>query len=219
MSSPTSPTSPGEALRSEVIEAAERRFHRHGFKSVTMDDIARELGRSKKTLYQVVANKQELIDLVLDFDMARDEALVAKARDESVDAVDEMLRIARYFTEQMRETNPAAVYDLQKYYRPSWERLDAHHNDEMIAHVRANLRRGQTEGLYREDLHRELIAHLFVAAPQAFMNGERFPLEQHEWQTILSQFIRYHLSGVVNDRGRTLLDEYLSRDAAPGTDA
>ena len=56
---------------------------------------------------------------------------------EAHDAIDEMLRIARYFTEQMRETNPAALYDLQKYYRPCWERLDAHHNDKMIDHVRA----------------------------------------------------------------------------------
>lgn len=212
MSTPTATPSPGDALRREVVAAAERRFNRHGFKSVTMDDIARELGRSKKTLYQVVANKQELIDLVLDHDMARDDALVQQARDESADAVDEMLRIARYFTAQMRETSPAAIYDLQKYYRPCWERLDAHHNGKMIEHVRANLRRGQAEGLYRDDLHRELIAHLFVAAPQAFMDGERFPLEQHEWETILGQFIRYHLSGIVNARGRALLDDYLDND-------
>ena len=204
-------------LRDQVVAAAERRFNRHGFKSVTMDDISRELGMSKKTLYQVVPNKQALIDLVLEHDMARDDALVAKARADSSDAVDEMLRIARYFTEQMREVNPAALYDLQKYYRPSWERLDAHHNDEMIAHVRANLRRGQAEGLYRDDLHRELVALLFVRGPQAFLDQERFPLQQHEWREVLNQFMAYHLNGVVNDRGRGLLQDYLTRDTDPAS--
>ena len=202
-------------LTDVVIEEATRRFNRHGFKSVTMDDIARALGMSKKTLYQVVPNKQVLIDLVLAADMARDTALVERARAESTDAVDEMLRIARYFTEQMREVSPASLYDLQKYYRPSWERLDAHHNDEMIGHVRANLRRGQAEGLYRDDLHRELVATLFVRAPQAFLDQERFPLKQHEWDEVLGQFMRYHLNGVVNDRGRALLHDYLSRDTDP----
>ena len=215
MSQPPKSSSPADAVRQQVVEAAERRFNKHGFKSVTMDDIARELGMSKKTLYQVVPNKQELIDAVLDVDMANDDAQVAKACADSADAVDEMLRIARYFTEQMRETSPAALYDLQKYYRASWERLDAHHNDERIAHVRANLRRGQAEGLYREDIHRELIAHLFVAAPRAFLDVERFPLRQQDWDVILGQFMAYHLNGVVNDRGRALLQEYLTRDTDP----
>lgn len=213
--SSTSIENAAHRLRQQVVDAAERRFNRYGFKSVTMDDIAREMGMSKKTLYQVVPNKQALIDLVIDGDMERDEATVQRAIAESVDAVDEMLRIARYFTEQMRETNPAAVYDLQKYYRASWERLDDFHNDKMIGHVRANLRRGQAEGLYREDMHRELIAHLFVAAPQAFMDGDRFPLKQQEWETILGQFMRYHLSGVVSEAGRALLNEYLTQDTDP----
>ncbi len=214
----TSPEpNPATQLRDQVVAAATRRFNRHGFKSVTMDDIARELGMSKKTLYQVVSNKVELIDLTLECDMTRDNAMVTEARQSATDAVDEMLRIARYFTEQMMDTSPAAIYDLQKYYRPSWERLDAHHNGKMIEHVRANLRRGQEEGIYREDLHRELIAHLFVQAPQAFMDQERFPLQQHEWDSVLNQFMRYHLNGVVNERGRDLLQAYLSKGATSKT--
>ncbi len=214
----TSPEpSSSSQLRDQVIEAATRRFNRHGFKSVTMDDIARELGMSKKTLYQVVANKVELIELTLDCDMIRDEALIERVSAEAHDAVDAMLRIARHFTEQMRDINPAALYDLHKYYRPSWERLDAHHNDKMIGHVRANLRRGQDEGLYRDNLNRELIAHLFVQGPQAFMNPERFPLKQHEWDDVLNQFMRYHLNGVVSERGRELLKAYLSQGAEPKT--
>ena len=196
-------------LREEVVEAATRHFNRHGYKSVTMDDIARALGRSKKTLYTVVSNKQELIDLVVDADMARDDAAVEHIAATATDAIDEMLQIARTFTEQMREVNPAGLYDLQKYYRPSWERLDAHHNDKMIEHVRANLRRGQAEGFYREDLHRELVATLFVRAPQAFLDQERFPLKQHDWDVVLSQFMLYHLNGIVNETGRAKLNQYL----------
>ena len=208
---------PTPHLRDQVVAAATRRFNRHGFKSVTMDDIARELGMSKKTLYQVVSNKVELIDLSLDADMVRDEEVIARVSAEARDAIHAMLSIARHFTEQMRDVNPAALYDLHKYYRPSWERLDAHHNDKMIEHVRTNLRRGQDEGLYRDNLNRELIAHLFVQGPQAFMNPERFPLKQHEWDDVLNQFMRYHLNGVVNERGRERLQAYLSGSADPKT--
>jgi len=176
-----------------------------------MDDIARALGRSKKTIYTVVSNKQELIDLVLDDDMDNDDRAVGDIAKGADDAIDEMLQIARYFTEQMRDMNPAGLYDLQKYYRPSWERLDAHHNDKMIEHVRANLRRGQSESLYRDDMNRELIAHLFVQAPQAFLDQERFPLKQHEWDGILNQFMLYHLLGICSPAGRNRLTTYLQR--------
>ena len=147
--------------------------------------------------------------------MASDDAAVGEIARRSDDAIHEMLQIARYFTEQMQDMSPASLYDLQKYYRPSWERLDAHQNDKMIEHVRANLRRGQEEGLYRDDMHRELIAHLFVNAPNSFINQERFPLKQHEWDAILNQFMRYHLLGICSPAGRERLTDYLERTSTP----
>ena len=204
------PATPDDPLRREVIAAAGERFRRYGFKSVTMDDIARQLGRSKKTLYTVVANKQALIDLVVDDDMRCDDEHVAQARTEASDAVDEMLRIARYFSDSMRQMSPAAMYDLQKYYRPTWERIDRHHRLEMVEHVRANLRRGQAEGLYRDDMDRELIAHLFVNSPKAFLDESAYQPKQDTWGHVLTQWMRYHLLGVVSDAGRDLLGRYLS---------
>ena len=200
------------ALRQAVLDVATRRFRRHGFKSVTMDDIARDLGRSKKTLYQVVDNKQALIDLVIDADIACDDAAVERAAADAENAIDEMLRIANYFTESMREMAPSSLYDLQKYYRPTWERIDRHHNDKMIEHVRSNLRRGQTEGLYRTDMDRELIAHLFVAGPQTFLDGSRYAVSPDRWHHTLNQWMLYHLLGVCSPAGRDRLTEYLERE-------
>ncbi len=200
-----------EALRAEVIAAADRRFRKHGYKSVTMDDIARELGRSKKTLYQVVSNKQELIDLVIDEDIQCDDSAVRQAREVSVDAIDEMLSIARHFAEQLRSLSPAALYDLQKYYRTTWERVDRHHNEGMIETVRANLRRGQAEGLYRTSIDRELIAHLFVKGPEAFIHEQRYRVVDNDWGRVLDEFMCYHINGVATDRGRELLSTHLQR--------
>lgn len=200
-----------DSLRQEVIAVALKQFRRHGFKSVTMDDIARSLGRSKKTLYTVVNNKQELIDLVIDADMAVDDCAIVAAQNESADAIDEMLRIAHHFASTMIEMNPSGLYDLQKYYRKTWERVDAHYIDGMVDHVRKNLRRGQSEGLYRMDMDRELIARLFVMAPQAFTNPDRFQLEGKQWEEVLDQFFLYHLLGVCSANGRLKLEKYLNR--------
>lgn len=202
---------PQHETRVEIVALASKRFGMHGFKSVTMDDLARDLGMSKKTLYEVVGNKQTLVDLVLDSDMEADDQAILQASENSADAIEEMLEIARHFTQAMRDTNPASLYDLQKYYRKSYERLDCHHNDKMIEHVRANLRRGQSEGLYRADLHLELIAQIFVSAPQVMKDPERMKVAQEEWNNLANQFIHYHLLGVCTPQGRELLSTYLER--------
>ena len=217
MSIPPDTDPAAQALRDELVAVADRTFRRHGFKSVSMDDLARAMGRSKKTLYQAVASKEELIDLVLDADMCRDDEAVSRIAREAADAVDEMLRIGRYFAEQMLDTDPAGLYDLHKYYRPSWERLDRHHNVEMIGHVRANLRRGQAEGLYRDDMDRELVALLFVSAPKVMLNPERLDMRARDWDATLRQFLHYHLLGVCSAAGRERLAAYLRQPRDPDT--
>lgn len=202
---------PQHETRVEIVALASKRFGMHGFKSVTMDDLARDLGMSKKTLYEVVGNKQTLIDLVIDSDMEADDQAILQASENATDAIEELLEIAKHFTQSMRDTNPASLYDLQKYYRKSWERLDCHHNEKMIDHVRANLRRGQSEGLYRKELHLELIAQIFVSAPQAMMDPERMRVGQQEWNNLANQLIHYHLLGVCSSEGRDLLSVYLER--------
>lgn len=202
---------PQHETRVEIVALASKRFGLHGFKSVTMDDLARDLGMSKKTLYEVVGNKQTLIDLVIDSDMEADDQAILQASENATDAIEELLEIAKHFTQSMRDTNPASLYDLQKYYRKSWERLDCHHNEKMIDHVRANLRRGQSEGLYRKELHLELIAQIFVSAPQAMMDPERMRVGQQEWNNLANQLIHYHLLGVCSSEGRDLLSVYLER--------
>jgi len=211
MTQKPSSNDPHSETRTEIVDLACKRFGMHGFKSVTMDDLARDLGMSKKTLYEVVGSKQTLIDLVLDADMECDDQAILEASENSANAIEALLEIARHFTQSMRETNPASLYDLQKYYRKSWERLDSHHNEKMIEHVRSNLRRGQAEGLYRTNIHLELIAQIFVSAPQAMMDPTRMRVDQSEWNDLANQLILYHLLGVCSPAGRDLLSTYLER--------
>ncbi|MEL7161032.1 MAG: helix-turn-helix domain-containing protein, partial [Bacteroidota bacterium] len=103
-------------IKQLLIQTADEMFMRLGIKSVSMDDIARQLGVSKKTIYQVVDNKKELLSLVIEEDACKDKEVIAENREQSRDAIDEFLRNSRYFIRQMREISPATMRDLQKYY-------------------------------------------------------------------------------------------------------
>ncbi|MEM9259152.1 MAG: TetR/AcrR family transcriptional regulator, partial [Bacteroidota bacterium] len=139
-------------IKQQLIQTADEMFMRLGIKSVSMDDIAREMGVSKKTVYQVVDNKKSLVRLVMEEDACKDVEVIKENHEQSKDAIDEFLRNSRYFIRQMREISPATLRDLQKYYPDIWkEQLQAHHA-EFTQSIADNLERGMEEGLYRDDL-------------------------------------------------------------------
>ncbi len=91
-------------------------YNRFGIKSVTMDDVARELGISKKTLYQCVKDKSELVEKVVFFNTIHHRDLIYKIVAQKHNAIEELLEVNRYMNEMLKEQNPTLDYDLRKYY-------------------------------------------------------------------------------------------------------
>ena len=103
----------------ELLEKSERLFFRYGIRSVSMDDIARELGISKKTLYQWVENKEDLLQRVVEHRHCQEEADMERLRSEARDAMDALIRMGRYGAKAFAEVSPNFLYDVQKYYPSS----------------------------------------------------------------------------------------------------
>lgn len=200
-------------IKNKLIQTADEMFMRLGIKSVSMDDIARELGVSKKTVYQFVENKRELVNLVMEEDACKDIAVIKENHEQSKDAIDEFLCNSRYFIRQMREISPATLRDLQKYYPDIWkEQLQAHHA-EFTKSIAANLERGMEEGLYRDDLDSEIIANLYTGMMMMIIDTSVFPAQERTLSQIISQHSKYHFNGIVNQFGRDRLEEYLRQEA------
>ena len=186
---------------------------RIGIRSVSMDDIARELGISKKTLYQTVENKEELVHLVLEEDTRQDLCIMTDNRHEAADAIDEFLRNSRYFIREMRKVSPTAMHDLRKYYPDIWHNQVKAHQQEFHKGVRANIERGMEEGLYRHDIDAEVIANLYVGMTMMVIDRGVFPAQDRPLSDILHQHSTYHFNGIVNQFGRDRLDHYLKQEA------
>ena len=196
----------------KLIEKAGELFMRIGIRSVSMDDIARELGISKKTLYQTVENKEELVQLVLEEDTRQDLCIMTDNRHEAADAIDEFLRNSRYFIREMRKVSPTAMHDLRKYYPDIWHTQVKAHQHEFHKGVRANLERGMEEGLYRDDIDAEVIANLYVGMTVMVIDRGVFPAQDRSLSDILHQHSMYHFNGIVNQFGRDRLDHYLKQE-------
>ena len=193
-----------------LINAANELFMRIGIRSVSMDDIARELGISKKTLYQTVTNKEGLVQLVLEHGIKRDVQVLDRNRVESTDAIDELLRNGRHFVEQMRRVSPTTMHDLRKYYPEIFRRKVEAHQDHFLERVTQNLERGKAEGLYRASIDAAVIANLYVGMTMIVVDRGVFPARDRTLSEILWQHSTYHFNGIVNDAGRERLTTYLA---------
>lgn len=185
---------------------------RYGFKSVSMDDIALDMGVSKKTLYQLVASKEALIEDIMAVIRQRDTCVLEQSAREALDAIDEFLRNSRHFVQEMRKVSPITLYDLKKYYNKIWQlQMQAHLND-FVGCIGQNITRGVAEGLYRADLHPSIIARLYGATVMALIDTELFPAKETPIDHIITQHAIYHLNGIISDKGRLQLQNYLQKE-------
>ena len=185
-------------------------FMRYGIKSITMDDIARELGISKKTLYQFVGNKNDLVMRTVQYhiqeEIHRDQCLKVEASD----ALEEMLLVIQNVVKEMQMVKTNIVHDMQKYHRDAWEVMQEYQRGHMMQQVTENLQRGIKEGLYRDDFNQDVIARMHVVQAFLLFDEDWFPPTEFSRDTLFQQYILHYLHGILSDEGRKRLKAKLS---------
>ena len=195
-------------LKKKILMGAELMFLRNGFKSVTMDDIARELGMSKKTLYQFVANKADLVAQVLTNHAENEIADITAIRSHAQNAIDEILEIAQYVIQTLRTLPPGLMFDLQKYYRKSWELVNEIHQEHIYGIIKSNIEWGIADGLYRKDFNPDVIAKLYVGKSMIVVDEKLFPLKKYNKEDLFKEYINYHIHGIASQKGLNVLKKH-----------
>lgn len=176
-------------------------FLTYGLKSVSMDDISRKLGISKKTIYQHVGNKEDLVRQVIQKFIGIQHEVITTIIKESTDAVEEYLELSRHFLSTIRQMKPTITYDLQKYYTGSWDIITQDHFKFLQNVIQKNIERGIDQELYRENVNADIIAKLYISKNHAIADESLFPLQKYSKDELLIEFVRYHLHGIASAKG------------------
>jgi len=192
-----------------ILQRALQVFKRYGVKTVTMDDIARELGISKKTLYRYVSDKNDLLLRTASLSCSEEEDVMGKIREESNDAIDEMLRTSRFVSEVVAQINPVIVYDLQRYYPEVWQTMDKHRIGFVGETIKTNIERGKAEGVYRSDFNTEIVVKLYLAQTYAMTDVQLFPFPKFEVANIYNASMNYHIHAICSPKGIALYQQYM----------
>lgn len=194
------------SIKNQILAQVEELFFRFGIKSVTMEDIARTLGISKKTLYQFVENKADLIEQIFLDSMDKQRESMARLHRESGNAIDELLKIADFAVRQMMRKTPGVLYDLQKYYPAAWKRMETIHQGLVYSILVENMKWGIRQGIFRDDIDVDIAAKLFVSNLSKLTDREAFPLEKYNQGQLIQFLVLYHLRGIATPKGLALLE-------------
>lgn len=198
-----------EDLLTRVLEKSREVFVKYGVKSITMDDISKELGISKKTLYTVVKDKNELIEKT-SFNISDDVfRKINKLLTKKLDPISELIEIENIVCDTITSFNPSVIHQFQKYYPKIHEKLHDRQKSAILNMIKDNMKRGITDGLYRPDINVEFLARLDYSTSQNLINQDFFPAKEFEIRTIKHEYLIYHLRGIVSSKGLDIVESKL----------
>ncbi|MCB9262937.1 MAG: TetR/AcrR family transcriptional regulator [Flavobacteriales bacterium] len=189
-------------VKTQIVEKSLQMFMRFGIKSVSMDDISQELGISKKTLYQYVADKKELVRLSLQHHLESDSEVCSSVMESTENAIQQLLDLARHLAMHFKELNPSTIYDIQKYYPSCWKLFHEHREGFILNQVSRNLERGIKSGLYRKEINPEMVSRIYISLIDASVNLQTFPSKLFNQVDVYMQIMAYHLHAIMSDKGR-----------------
>jgi len=194
-----------------IITQGSTLFQRYGIKSVTMDDVAKHLGISKKTLYEFFIDKEDLVRQVLMHDYNLKLQAFLEIEQKNLNAIEELFEVYKMITEIFKDYNPSVEYDVKKYYPSLFVQLREVKRTRMLELSRKNMKKGKREGFFRSELNVSLIVRLHVFRVENILESDLFTQEELTSFRIFHELFVYHLYGILSQQGREYMEENFKR--------
>ena len=194
--------------KDRILQGAEELFFKYGIKSITMDDIAKHLAISKKTIYQYFSDKNELVETLMTVKLKEDECEFKQIQQDADNMVVEVFNMMKHMGVMFSKVNPNIFYDLQKYHPNAWKQFKNFKQDTMAKMVESSLERGMREGLVRPDLNAKILSRLRIEEVEMGFNSEIFPLDKFKMLEVQITMIDHFLYGICTLKGHKLINKY-----------
>ncbi|TYB78476.1 TetR/AcrR family transcriptional regulator [Bizionia myxarmorum] len=196
-------------MKDKILNNAADLFLSYGFKSVTMDDIANEIGVSKKTIYQHFATKTKLVQAATMYMFTFISEGIDGICALNKNPIDEIFEIKKFTMTHLKDEKSSPQYQLKKYYPKIFESLKNNQFHIMQDCVTNNLKRGVSEGLYRNSIDIEFVSRLYFNTMMSLKDAELFPADDFSMQTLMDSYLEYHIRGISTDKGIAKLNTIL----------
>lgn len=198
------PLSPADRIRVFAHDL----MMQYGVRSVSMDDIARGAGISKKTIYQHFADKHDLVEAVIRDKIAFNQQCCTQDLSGARDAVHEVLLCISRMQDMFAHMHPSLIYDLQKFHPAAYALIQDHKYRFWGKVFTENIERGIREELYRPELQVEVLVKARLENMMLAFNPQLYPNNRYRPVDVQTQLTEHFLFGMASLKGHRLIIKY-----------
>jgi AcrR family transcriptional regulator len=195
-------------MQDRILNKARELMFQTGVKHVTMDDLATQLGISKKTIYQYFKDKDALVSSVVENDLAKHALICNQSMQIADNAVHEIFLLMTVLQELFSSMNPLTLFEIEKYYPLAFDKIKKHKDDFIFSMISANLEKGIAEGLYRKDVDVTILSRYRLETSLIPFNIHVFHPSKFDMLKVNLQIIEHFVYGVATLEGHKLMDAY-----------
>jgi len=198
-------------LKELILEKTRELFLTIGFKSVTMDQIAFDMGISKKTIYNFFENKNELVKAVTSYMFNSITIGVTEIKKNSDNPINELYDINLFLIKYLKKESVSPLYQLEKYYPLIHKEINKKQFDFITKSTTGSLNNGIKLGLFRKDIKIDFISRLYFKGMIGIRDLDTFPLNLYDPVSLKIDFIEYHLRAIVTENGLKKLNHFINK--------
>ncbi len=195
-------------MEEKKIKAIGEMFMTYGVRSVSMDDIARHLGISKKTLYQHFKDKNELVKKVTESVIEETKSEYEAVTNQANNAIEELYLMSKCLRTHIENLNPSLVFDLKKFHAEAWDLFMDFEHITVYESIKDNLKRGKEEGFFRKEINSNVLAKLRVEQVHMSFDPHAFPKDEFDFTEVHMQMFEHYVYGLLTTKGFELFEKY-----------
>lgn len=199
-------------MEQTILKKASELFIKYGFKNVTMDEIANDLGISKKTIYANYENKSELVEAVVRYLFSEIAIIIDEIKNLNLNPVEESFKTYSTVSILLKDEKISIEFQLKKYFPGVYERVNCAKSEILHKTITNNIIRGINEGFYRPSIDVDFTSKYFLTTVSSFKNYDYFEMDEIDIIPAMKQILELYFRSIVTDKGLNILEQLLNKE-------
>lgn len=192
--------------KQKILDESTKVFMREGFYKTPMDEIAKSLKISKKTIYKFFDSKEILVKEVVRNFLQQNKVIIQNILGSDDDAVTKAFNLFQHLGKILLSVSNRWIGDLQVHYQALWKEIDEFRTKMMLANVSRLINQGKAEGFIM-DYPTDIIVMFFVSSVRGIINPDFIIQRKLEPETIMDPTISLLMNAILTDRGKELFNK------------
>jgi AcrR family transcriptional regulator len=190
-------------IKNRILAKADEMFQHYGFSKVTMEEIASNLGISKKTLYKSFSNKEHILKEIVHNVKCEVESFVETLiADKKIEFMEKLTSFMNFLVKHSARFNTPMIQDLAKNHPQIWQEIQEFRKKKALKNFSKLLEEGIQKGIFRKDVNKEVIVLLYISAIHSLINPETLSLLPVSAEQVFDNILKIVFEGILSNDGK-----------------